>query len=664
MTPPDHLLQQLDTLPAKPGCYLFKDAADRIIYVGKAVNLRSRVRSYFHESVDSPKTQQLVQAIAGVDTIIVGSELEALILEMNLIKKHRPKYNVRLKDDKRYPYIKVHYADAFPKVTVTRRMDDDGSKYFGPYTSVWAVHQTLDVLRKIFPYLTCDRIISGHDPRACLYWDIKLCMAPCIGASTREQYRAMIDDLCRFLRGHTEDVVARLKAEMLQASEALEYEKAAAIRDQLVAIERVVEKQKVISSEQVDSDVIAFARSNGEACVQIFFVRAGKLIGREYFVLEGTEDETNTQIVQQFVKQFYDEAAYVPPEVLLPEEIEEARIINEWLSTKRGGDKVALSVPRRGLKRGLVEMAAENASETLAALKAQWEADTNKHYQALSELQSALGLPEPPNRIECFDISNTQGTAATASMVVFEQGTPRKAHYRRFTIKSVEGPDDFASMKEALTRRFRRWREEQEAGVRPVVAGVRQTNEDGRPNAEDQPAAAGAEQPAAGTGPKSADGGRPARRPGQKADESFARLPDLLIVDGGKGQLGVAVEVLHEYGLLDHVPVCGLAKQQEEIFLPGLAQPILLPRRSQGLYLVQRARDEAHRFALTHHRSRRAKIGLASQLDAVPGIGPARRKALLKRFGSLAGIREASLEELASVRGMTRATAQAIKDNL
>ncbi len=617
--PPSEALQlKLDGLPTKPGCYLYKDSAGKIIYVGKAVNLRSRVRSYFHETVDSPKTRELVKHISDLEYIVVGSELEALILEMNLIKKHRPKYNVRLKDDKRYPYIKIHYADAFPKVTVTRQMAQDGSKYFGPYTSAWAVYQTLDVLRKIFPYLTCDRVITGADPRACLYHDIKLCLAPCIGASTKEQYRAMIDDLGRFLRGHTEPVVARIKAEMLAASEALQFEKAAALRDQLVAIERVVEKQKIITNEQMDSDVIAFARSNGEACVQVFFIRAGKLIGREYFVLEGTEDESGGQIVEQFVKQFYDEAAYIPAEVLLPEEIEEARIINEWLNTKRSGEKVALTVPHRGTKKDLVSMAAENATETLAMLKAQWEADTNKHTQALAELQTALNLPRPPNRIECFDISNTQGTASTASMVVAEQGTPKKAHYRRFNIKTVDGPNDFASMQEALTRRFNRWK----------------------------------------------DNNATENAPGKKPDESFALLPDLLIVDGGKGQLGVAVEVLKAFGLFEAVPVCGLAKQMEEIFLPGDATPVLLPRRSQGLYLVQRVRDEAHRFALSGHRAIRNRIGLASQLDSIPGIGPARRKALLRRFGSLDGIREATVEQLAGVRGMTRSAAQALKDHL
>jgi excinuclease ABC subunit C len=554
---------------------------------------------------------------------------------MNLIKKHRPKYNVRLKDDKRYPYIKVHWADPFPKVTVTRQMDArDGARYFGPYTSVWAVHQTLDVLRKMFPYLTCDRVITGQDARACLYFDIKLCLGPCIGASSQDEYRAMIDDLCRFLRGRTQSVVVRLREEMQKASDGLQFEKAAALRDQLVAIERVVEKQKVITTEQVDSDVIAFARSDGNACVQIFFIRGGKLIGREYFVLEGTQDEAGPQIVEQFVKQFYDEAAYVPPEVLLPEEIEEARIINEWLESKRGGEKVTLTVPHRGMKKDLIDMAAENASETLAALKAQWEADTNKHVLALSEVQSALGLSAPPNRIECFDISNTQGTAATASMVVFEQGAPKKAHYRRFIIKSVEGPNDFASMKEALTRRFRRWQEAHGLALEGV-AGSKSTAV--LPNAPAQ---------------------------AKKADDSFARLPDLLIIDGGKGQLGVAVEVLTEFGLRGEVPVCGLAKQQEEIFLPGRPESILLPRRSQGLFLLQRVRDEAHRFALEHHRTRRGQIGLASILDSIPGIGPARRKALLKRFGSLDGIREATTDELLSVRGMTREAAEAVKANL
>ncbi len=618
MTLSDHLQAVLDTLPAKPGCYLMKDSAGEIIYVGKAVSLRNRVRSYFHGQADSPKTAQLVRRIADIETIVVNSELEALILEMNLIKKHRPKYNVRLKDDKRYPYVKVHWADPFPKVTVTRRMDQDGSRYFGPYTSVWAVHQTLSLLRKIFPYLTCDRVITGKDPRACLYYDIKLCCAPCIGAASPAEYRAMIDDLCKFLQGRTEPIVKRLRAEMIQASDNLEFEKAAAIRDQLLAIERVVEKQKVISSEQVDSDVIAFARNKGDTCGQIFFIRSGKLIGRETFMLEGAEDEDPQNIVAQFITQFYEEAAFVPPEVLLPNDIAEVEIVSQWLRDKRGGEKVTLAVPRRGAKHDLVELAAENAAEALKQFQTQRESDVSKLVEGIAELQNALGLPRPPARIECFDISHTQGVYTVASMVVFAQGAPNKKHYRSFNIRSVSGPDDFMSMTEALTRRFQRWKDMQEMKLAP----------------------------------------------GKKPDESFALLPDLLLIDGGKGQLGMAVDVLKEFGLTDRVPVASLAKQQEEIFLPGQPNSIMLPRSSQGLYLVQRVRDEAHRFAITHHRQQRDKAGVASRLDSIPGIGPGRRKALLKKFGDIEGIRSASVEALRSVPGITEEIARTLKGNL
>ncbi|HEX2980315.1 MAG TPA: excinuclease ABC subunit UvrC [Anaerolineaceae bacterium] len=614
----DHLQGILDTLPNKPGCYIMKDSHGTIIYVGKAINLRNRVRSYFHsDSNHDAKTRHLVRNIAHIEWIVVGSELEALILEMNLIKKHRPHYNIRLKDDKRYPYIKVHWADPFPKVTVTRQMVNDGSRYFGPYTSVWAVHQTLDILRRIFPYLTCDRVITGTDPRPCLYYDIKLCSGPCIGAVKQIQYRQMIDDLCNFLEGHTEPIVDRLRAEMEQAAETLQFERAAALRDQVSAIDTVVERQKVISSEQIDSDVIAMARANGEACVQIFFIRAGKLIGREYFILEGTEDALDSEIVAQFIKQFYTEAAVIPAQVLLPEEIEEANIIKQWLGTRRGGEKVELVVPHSGNAQEILAMATDNAVEPLNALRAQWQADTNRQSEALAELEQALELPKTPNRIECYDISNTQGTASVGSMVVFEQGVPNKGHYRRFNIQTVNGPDDFASMEEVLTRRFRRWQSAQEADA-----------------------------------------------PGAKPDLSFARLPDLLIVDGGKGQLGRAVAVLERFNLLGRVPVVGLAKQEEELFRPDRPDSLLLPRHSQALYLIQRIRDEAHRFAITAHRKRRDKIGLASRLDAIPGIGPARRRSLLARFGSIEGIRDASLEELTSLPGITAQIAGDLKSQL
>ncbi|HEX8992367.1 MAG TPA: excinuclease ABC subunit UvrC [Anaerolineales bacterium] len=609
----------LATLPAKPGCYLMKNAGGTIIYVGKAISLKNRVRSYFHaDASHDAKTRRLVREIADIEWILVGSELEALILEMNLIKKHRPRYNVRLKDDKRYPYIKVHWADPFPKVTVTRQMVEDGSRYFGPYTSAWAVYQTLDALRRIFPYLTCDRVITGQDKRACLYYDIKLCTAPCIGAIQQAGYRQMISDLMDFLSGHSEDIVKRLQREMDKASEEMRFEKAAALRDQLKAVQAIIERQKVVfASDYLDSDVLAMARSDGEACVQIFFIRGGKLIGREYFILEGTEDAANTEILAQFVKQFYTEAATIPQQVMLPEELEEARIIAQWLRSKRGGQKVEFFVPKDGQPQQLVEMAAENASETLTALRAQWQADSHKQEQALAELQSALQLAAPPNRIECYDVSNTQGTAIVGSMVVFEQGVPSKSLYRRFNIESVaNGPDDFASMEEMLTRRFRRWQASQDLS----------------------------------------------EKPGQKPDASFSFLPDLLIVDGGKGQLGRAVGVLEKFGLFGRVPVVGLAKQQEEIFFPNKPDSLLLPRHSQALYLVQRVRDEAHRFGITAHRKKRTKLGMASQLDAVPGIGPARRKLLLKHFGSMDKIRAASLEELKEI--LPQNAAEAIKSHL
>jgi excinuclease ABC subunit C len=606
----------LDALPIKPGCYLMKNAAGKVIYVGKAINLRNRVRSYFHSSAQhNPKTQQLVKKIADIEWIVVGSELEALILEMNLIKKYRPRYNVRLKDDKRYPYVRVHWADPFPKVTVTRRMVQDGSRYFGPYTSVWAVHQTLDVLRRIFPYLTCDREITGQDERACLYHDIKLCTAPCIGAISKEKYRQMIDDLCNFLDGRTEPIVSRLQLEMEKAAEELRFEKAASIRDQIRAIENVVERQKVVSPEYVDSDVLAMARSDGEAVVQVFFIRGGKLIGRDYFVLEGAEDTPDADVMSEFLKQFYDQATKVPEQVLLPQDVEELQIIRQWLSQKRDGQKVEIFVPRQGPQQELVAMAAENATETMQVLKSQWQADRHRQEKSLSELQEALHLSSPLNRIECYDISNTQGTAAVGSMVVFEQGVPSKRLYRRFNIRSVSGPDDFASMEEVLMRRFNRWKAAQEQ------AGI----------------------------------------PGKKTDKAFALLPDLLLVDGGKGQLGRAVEVLERFDLLPKVPVAGLAKQNEELFVPNQSEPILLPRHSQALYLVQRVRDEAHRFAITSHRKRRTKSGLASRLDAIPGVGPVRRKALLNHFGSIDKMKEASLEELESVEGISANVAAAVK---
>ncbi len=620
MPVPEHLRPTLETLPQRPGCYLMKDAAGTVIYVGKAVNLAHRVRSYFHASAQhNRKTRRLVQEIAAIEWIVVGSELEALILEMNLIKRYRPKYNVKLKDDKRYPYIKVHWQDPFPRVTVTRRLQEDGARYFGPYASVWAVHQTLDVLRRIFPYLTCNREITGQDRRACLYYDIKRCAGPCIGAIDQAGYRQMIADLMDFLNGRNGPIVARLQAEMEAAASRLEYERAAALRDQIRAIEKVVEKQRIISQKQLDSDVIALAREEGEACVQVFFIRGGRLIGREHFMLDGSdESEDDSALLTAFVKQFYTEAAQIPRQVLLPQEIEEANIIRQWLNNRRG-QKVELLIPRRGEKRDLVRLAAQNAAETLHALRAQWAADAHRQEEALQQLQEALHLPQPPLRMECFDVSNFQGAAIVASMVVFERGTPSKKLYRRFNIRSVQGqPDDFASMEEALRRRFKRWQSAREL--------------------EESPSA--------------------------RTDRAFGVLPDLLIVDGGPGQLTRAVRVLDDFGLRERVQVIGLAKREELIFRPESKAPLRLPRHGAALQLLQRIRDEAHRFAITAHRKKRAKIALASSLEQIPGVGPKRRAALLRHFGSVEAIRRASPEELARVEGISRSLAETIREFL
>lgn len=595
-----------------------KNADGKIIYIGKANNLRSRVRSYFHESADhSRKIKRMVFELADIEWIIVGSELEALILEMNLIKKHLPEYNVRLKDDKRYPFIRVHWADPFPKVTVTRNQVKDGSRYFGPYTSVWAVHQTLDLLRKLFQYRSCDRDITGEDSRACLYYDIKLCTGPCIGMINQEDYRQMIEDLCQFLEGQTDPILDRLKKRMEKSSAEMEYEKAAVLRDQINAIEKVVERQKIISSKSTNSDVIALARANGDSCIQIFFIRNGRLIGREYFILEGTEDEKESEIISQFIKQFYAEASSIPQEILLPNELEETMIIQQWLRQNRGGKKVHFKIPQRGSKRDLINLATENAVETLDALKAQWESDTNRQSEALAQIQEALQLEKPPNRMECYDISNTQGTFAVGSMVVFEKGTPSKKLYRRFNIKSVVGPDDFASMEEVLERRFKRYQ-------------AAQTDE----------------------------------KVGKKVDASFGVLPDLLVVDGGKGQLSRAVRVLEKFDLQDRVTAVGIAKQHELIYKAGENFSRELPRNSQGLYLMQRIRDEAHRFAITAHRNRRKKSKFISRLDQIKGIGPAKKKALLKEFGSIKKIAAAAKEELAAIPGITEELAQDILENL
>lgn len=624
-TPSEHIQTILKNLPLKPGVYLMKDARGTIIYVGKAKKLRNRVRSYFNASAESSlKTLRLREQIRDIDFIVEENEIKALILEETLIKRHKPHYNISLKDDKKYPYIKINWQDPFPKVETTRRLANDGSRYFGPYVAMWAVQNTLQSLRKVFPYLTCDRVITGNDPRPCLFYDIKLCNAPCIGAVNQEQYRRVISELMDVLSGKSEGVVARLNYEMNDAAERLDFERAAAIRDQLRAIEYITRQHKAVSNDFTDQDVIALARDKDETVVQILFIRNGKLIGSDSRSLEATEGESDSEVLGEFIKRFYSSSAEVPAEVVLPQHIEEARIIQSWLRNRRSGERVTITVPKKGDKRQILNIAEENAKETLHMLRAQYEADTHKHEQAISELQAALNLPAPPVRIECYDISTTQGTAIVASRVMFVQGTPKKDEYRRFNIRTVShaGSDDYQSMREALTRRFARWKDAQDNPT-PRLVGK-----------EDK-------------------------------EETWRLLPDLLMIDGGKGQLNVAVEVLQEFNLSDRVPVVSLAKQFEEIYLPHNPIPVVLPRRSDALYLVQRVRDEAHRFAITSHRQRRTKLGMVSQIEQIPGIGPSKRKALLKAFGnSIDAIRGASVDQLAAVPGITRKLAESIKESL
>lgn len=653
MSIPEHLETTVKNLPLLPGCYLYYDKKDEVIYVGKAVNLRNRVRSYFNPAtwVQYPKTGRLVKEIERIEFVIRANELEALIQEAELIKKYKPRFNIRLKDDKRYPYLKVTWADDFPTVYVTRRMDRDGSRYYGPYSNAKAVYATRDALRRMFPFLNCDRVINGQDKRACMYYDIKLCSGPCIGAINRAEYRANMQRLCDFLEGKTEQVMSDVQARMARAAENMQFERAAEYRDQLRALEHVVEKQRIVSSIATDQDVIAFARDEGDTCVEVLFVRGGKLLGQEYFILDGAQGENDQEILDAFIKQFYEEAAYVPPEVVLPTRIDEASIIQSWLKQKRG-DSVQLHIGDNssGSKSSeLVQLAAQNAQETLASLKAQWQEDTHKQESVLKELQELLDLPRLPTRIECYDISNTQGTAIIGAMIAFVHGVPSKSDYRRFNIKGMEGPNDFESMRQTLTRRFARWKEATGDGQVQVIEdeGMRGEGDEENTSSPHRPT------PSSSSSAISAN---------SKADEKWGILPDLIIIDGGKGQLGVATEVLKSFDLAHIVPVVSLAKQEEEVFVPGKADSVILPRRSQAFYLVQRVRDEAHRYGITSHRRQREKIGMASILDSIPGVGPTRRKKLLTVFGSVDGLRQASVEEIAKI--VPKDVANSIKDHL
>ena len=617
------LSERLKAAPTKPGVYLMRDESGEVLYVGKASSLRNRLRWYFSTPWNlPPKISAMVSKVADFDFILTESDQEAVILENTLIKRHKPTYNARLKDDKTYPFIKIDVSEDFPQVYITRRVAKDGARYFGPFASAYSVRKTLALLKKLFPYRSCTKTITGTDERPCLEHYINRCVAPCIGAVNMDQYREVIDQVVLFLEGRTDRVVKSVSERMHQAAEGLEFERAAVLRDQLRAIERVHEGQKVVHLTSENLDVIAVAEWLGEAWVEVFFVRQGKLVGRDHFIMAGTQDDSPSSILSAFVKQFYDGNPYVPPRILVQHPLEDAEAVLSWLEQKRAGS-VSVHVPQRGEKRKLVSMVAENAAQGLEQLKVKHAQSTDME-TSMAELQEALSLPTLPRRIECYDISNIQGTNPVGSMAVFEDGKPKRSDYRRFKIRTVEGIDDYSMMKEVLTRRFKR---------------LARSRDDVVSNGEGSPAT-----------------------PGSR-DRAWQTVPDMVLIDGGKGHLGAALQVLLDLGT-EHIPLASLAKENEELFVPQVPEPIVLPRDSKALFLVQRARDEAHRFAVTFHRERRSKLSVASAMDEVPGIGPKRRRMLLRRFGSVKRIGKATLEEIASVPGMTMKLATSVKDHL
>ena len=634
----------LNSLPHKPGIYLMKDAQGAILYVGKAISLYNRVRSYFQESSAlSPKNRSMVAKIEDIEFLVVKNEVEALVLESNYIKQYRPKYNVLLRDDKSYPYIKVSLSEDFPRVYRVRSFQRDGNRYFGPYTNSGAVDSTLDLLNKLFAFRTCrydaatwapprnGEPPSGWKqkllPRPCTQYYIHRCIAPCVAYASREEYDAVIRQVILFLEGKHDEVVKTLQEQMQLAAENLNFEEAARIRDRIKAVERILEKQRVIHTEgQDDQDVIALASGEDETCALVFFFRSGKLVGREFFILQGTRDSSSGEVMSSFIQQFYESSPHVPAEMIVEAEPDDKLVVQNWLKEKRGG-AVSIAAPKRGEKLRLIEMVKQNAQEVLEQQRIKWLTDSQKTQLALEELQEALNLAAPPQRIECYDISNTQGTNSVGAMVVFEAGRPKSSEYRRFKIKTVEGPNDFASHQEMLRRRFRR----QSSNNSENESTLEENASEDAPQIEQE----------------------------TPLQHEWA-MPDLIIIDGGKGQLSAAMEVLQELHI--DIPTVGLAKENEEIFVPGSPDPIILPRSSQGLYMVQRIRDEAHRFGITYHRKLRSDRTFKSVLDEIPGIGPKRKQALMKHYGSVRAISAASIDDLASLNGMTRDAAQKVKE--
>jgi excinuclease ABC subunit C len=627
-----------------------------VLYVGKAAVLRNRVRSYFQTPAGKePKIQVMVQRIADFEYIVTESVQEALLLENLLIKQHRPFYNARLKDDKTYPYIKIDPKEEFPQVYFTRRVLADGARYFGPFASAGSVRKTMDLLKKLFPYRSCTKPITGTDERPCLEFFIHRCVGPCVGAVDKEEYHEVIDQVFQFLDGDSDQVMRDLKQKMVDASDAVQFERAAVLRDQIRAIDSVTQSQKVVSARDEDSDVIALANDKGEVWVELFKIRKGKLIGRDHFLMEGGDAEDEPQLMEEFLQQFYAATPDLPRTLVVQHPVEDAGTIEGWLSEKRGR-RVSIVHPQRGDKRRLVEMASANALEGLNQRRIKWLSESDKVMQAMTELQEELNLPELPDRIECYDISNIQGTNTVGSMVVFEGGRPKTSHYRRFQIKDVEGINDYASMQEMLRRRFRRLAEE-----RQEQRDANDTTPEPEGDQLSQPTTRQRKRRYTKTGVLASDEAVTGEQ--QQAQTSFGLVPGLVIIDGGKGHLNAVQEVFLELGVTD-IPLCSLAKQEEEVFLPHMPEPVLLKRGSQGLYLVQRVRDEAHRFAITYHRQRRSKAATRSALDDAPGIGPKRKRELLRKFGSVAGIRQATLADVAEVPGMSNTSARKLAEHL
>jgi len=616
---------QVASFPDAPGVYLFKDTRGRVLYVGKADVLRDRVRAYFGPSLDV-RHIRMVERAERVEFAVTGSISEAYLLEANLIKQHKPRYNIRLKDDKSYPYVKITLGEDFPRILRTRSLGDRTARYFGPFANAKSVDQSLDLLQKLFPYRTCKlTIVAGDEGRGrtvppsalpggrpCLLFHLKRCTAPCVGNTTRDEYRATIDKSVLFLDGRYEPLARATRKEMESAAEALEFERAAALRDRLVAIDRTLDRQEVHAYKGDDFDVLAASIAEGDAVVQLFRVRDGTIVGRDHFALEGSEGAGPPEVIASFLRQHYSAATMLPPEIVTPAVLPEAESLEAFLTERRGGP-ARLHVPQRGKKRHLAELAERNAQDALEQERVRWLADRGKTEVALRELQEALGLEGPPKRIECYDVSHVQGTSVVSSMVVFEDGRPAKSQYRRFRARITDRNDDFTNMRETLKRRF----------ARSFVGG---TGGDG------EAVAARTNWP----------------------------LPELIILDGGKGQLSAGLEALAAAGRLQ-IPIAALAKEREELFVPNRTDPIVLPRTAQGLYLVQRIRDEAHRFAVTYHQKVRSRRAVRSILDDIAGVGPAKKRALLRKFGSVRAMQEAPVEELAAVGGVGAALAERIK---